>query len=61
MARTSKSRAMEREYLYRVYYGGEFVKVVVATTKWHAVELVYSRLSPTYPNIERGKIKAVKS
>jgi len=51
---------MEREYLFRVYYGDEFVKIVTAHTRWEAVELVYSRLICMYPHINRILFRAKK-
>jgi len=51
---------MEREYLFGVYYGKEFVKHVTAHTKWEAVELVYSRLICEYPQLIRSMFKAKK-
>lgn len=51
---------MEREYLFKVYYGDEFVKIVTAHTRWEAVEIVYSRLIPQYPYIIRTLFRANK-
>jgi ribosomal protein L20A (L18A) len=61
MAKTSsKLKAMEREYLFKVYYGLEFVKLVTARSRWEAVELVYSRLVLDYPELIRSKIRVKK-
>ncbi len=49
---------MEREYLYEVYYENVLVKTVVAHTKWEAIEKVYSRLYPEFPNLVRSLFKA---
>lgn len=49
---------MEREYLYQVYYQNVLVKTVVAHTKWEAIEKVYSRLYPEFPNLVRSLFKA---
>ena len=49
---------MEREYLYEVYYQNVLVKTVVAHTKWEAIEIVYSRLYPEFPNLVRSLFKA---
>lgn len=51
---------MEREFLYKVYYQNVLVKTVVAHSRWEAVELVYSRLYPEYPQLVRSLFKAVK-
>ena len=57
---TLNPKAMEHEYLFRVYYGKEFVKIIAACTKWHAIELVYSRLYAEHPNLVRSQFKAKK-
>lgn len=51
---------MEREYLFAIYYGREFVKYVTAHTKWEAVEIAYSRLSFEHPQLVRSMFKAKK-
>lgn len=51
---------MENQYLYKVYYENVLVKTVVAHTKWEAIEKVYSRMYPEFPNLLRSKFKAVK-
>jgi hypothetical protein len=57
---TLKMKSMEREFLYKVYYGNVLVKTVVAHTRWEAVELVYSRLICEYPQIIRSMFRAKK-
>jgi len=57
---TLKQKTMEHEYLFKIYYGKEFVKTIAACTKWHAIELVYSRLSVDYPQLVRSQFKAKK-
>jgi len=49
---------MEREFLYKVFYGKVLVKTVVAHTRWEAIELVYSRLIGEYPHLIRSQFKA---
>jgi hypothetical protein len=49
---------MEREFLYKVFYGKVLVKTVVAHTRWEAIELVYSRLIYEYPHLIRSQFKA---
>ena len=49
---------MEREFLYKVFYGNVLVKTVVAHTRWEAIELVYSRLICEYPHLIRSQFKA---
>lgn len=49
---------MEREYLYKVYYGEVLVKTVVAHSRWEAVEKVYSKYIDDYPNLKRSLFKA---
>jgi hypothetical protein len=51
-------RHMEREFLYKVFYGKVLVKTVVAHTRWEAIELVYSRLIYEYPHLIRSQFKA---
>jgi hypothetical protein len=51
---------MENEYLFKVYYGKELVKIIAACTKWQAIELVYSRLYAEYPSLVRSQFKAKK-
>lgn len=51
---------MEREYLFEVYYGKNLVKTITAHTKWEAVEKVYSRLVPEYPNLDRSLFRVKK-
>lgn len=61
MVRTSlKPNTMEQEYMYKVYYGREFIKLVTARSRWEAVELVYSRLTYEYPQLIRSMFKAKK-
>jgi hypothetical protein len=57
---TLKQKTMEREFLFKVFYGNVLVKTVVAHTRWEAVELVYSRLIPEYPHLIRSQFKAKK-
>lgn len=58
MVRTSlKMKAMEREYLFKVYYGLEFIKLVTARSRWEAIELVFSRLVLDYPQLNRSKMR----
>lgn len=49
---------MEREFLYKVYYGNILIRTVVAHTKWEAIEKVYSRSILDYPDMIRSKLKA---
>lgn len=56
----AKSSTMEREYMFAIYYGREFVKYVTAHTKWEAVEIAYSRLICEYPQLLRSEFKAKK-
>jgi hypothetical protein len=51
---------MEREFLYKVFYGNILIKTIVAHTRWEAVEKVYSRYNLDYPGMIRSKLKAVK-
>jgi hypothetical protein len=51
---------MEREFLYKVYYGNILIKTVVAHTNWEAVDKVYSRHIIDYPDMLRSQLKAVK-
>lgn len=51
---------MEQEYMYKVYYGRDFIKLVTARSRWEAVELVYSRLTYEYPQLIRSMFKAKK-
>ena len=52
---------MEREFLFKVYYGNILIRTIVAYTKWEAVEKVYSRYNLDYPDMIRSKLKAIKS
>jgi hypothetical protein len=52
---------MEREFLFKVYYGNILIRTIVAHTKWEAVEKAYSRYSLDYPDMIRSKLKAIKS
>ena len=45
---------MENEYLYEVYYQNVLVKTIIAHTKWEAIDKVYNRLIPEYPNLVRS-------
>ena len=57
---TLKLNPMEREYVFAIYYGRDFLKYVTAHTKWEAVEIIYSRLICEFPNLNRGDFKAKK-
>ena len=52
---------MEREFLFKVYYGSILIRTIVAHTKWEAIEKAYSRYSIDYPGMIRSKLKALKS
>jgi hypothetical protein len=52
---------MEREFLFKVYYGNILIRTIVAHTKWEAVEKIYSRYNLDYPGMIRSKLKAIKS
>jgi hypothetical protein len=44
---------------YKVRYAKKLIKLVLADSKWHAIEQVYSQNKEHYPWIERSKFSAV--
>lgn len=47
---------MESKYTFKVYHGGDFCGIVLASSKWEAMERVFSRLD----GADRKKLFAKK-
>lgn len=44
---------------YKVRYANKFIILVNASSKWHAIDQVYSQNKEQYPWIERSKFTAI--
>jgi hypothetical protein len=56
-----KHRAMmERQYIFKVYYCGDFLCETIAHTKWEAMDRAFSEYVGSIDNLTRGKIIAKK-
>lgn len=51
---------MENQYCFKVYYDKTFVWLVVAHTKWEAIDRAYFKFTADSPHLERSKFKAKK-
>ena len=51
---------MENQYFFKVYYDTVLVWLVVAHTKWEAVDRAYFKFIGDRPHLERAKFKAKK-
>jgi hypothetical protein len=51
---------MEANYLFKIYYDKEFVCLMVAHTKWEAVDRAYFKYLYLNPNLNRSRFSAKK-
>lgn len=51
---------MERQYIFKIYYCGDFLCEMIAHTKWEAMDKAFSEYVGSINNLTRTKIIAKK-
>ena len=51
---------IERQYIFKIYYYGDFLCEMIAHTKWEAMDRAFSEYVGSINNLTREKIIAKK-